>query len=283
MTTNRTASSRRLAILAGLFLFGGAATCWGFGRGAFSSEALREAVKDKPSVSIKWIRINGGKFLMGSDGRYDNALPIHEVNIKSFEMSATPVTVEQYAECVMEGVCAEPPKKATDGGDCNWGKKKRRSHPINCVSWEQANKYAEFINARLPSEAEYEYAARSGGKNQIYPWGNEKPTCDRVVMAGNGASACAKGTMPVCSRPRGNTAQGLCDMAGNILQWVQDEYQNSYKGAPTDGSALAASGSDQRVLRSAFTAQGIDSLRATCRSAAFHGYIYEGFGFRLAR
>jgi len=236
-----------------------------------------------PSKPIEWVAINGGKFTMGTDSGekgFEDAKPIHEVAIKTFDMSKTAVTVEQYAECVIKGGCTEP----ATGDYCNWGVAGRQLHPINCVDWDQASKYAKFKGGRLPSESEWEYAATSGGKNQKYPWGNDEPTCDKAVMYGNGGSGCGKNsTMPVCSKTAGNTAQGLCDMAGNVWQWVQDKYQDSYKGAPTDGSAFEAAGS-YRVLRGgSFFTYDARGLRADFRNYLDPGYRPDYIGFRLVR
>ena len=140
---------------------------------------------------VEWITINGGKFTMGTDSGeqgFEDAKPIREVAIKTFDMSKTAVTVEQYAECVFKGHCTEP----KTGDYCNWGVAGRKLHPVNCVSWDQAYEYARFKGGRLPSESEWEYAATSGGKNQKYPWGNEEPTCDKAVMFGNGGYGCGK-------------------------------------------------------------------------------------------
>ena len=239
-----------------------------------------------PSVPIEWVTIPGGKFAMGTDSGekgFEDAKPVHEVTIKTFDMSKTLVTVEQYAECVIKGGCTEP----ATGDYCNWGVTGRQFHPVNCVEWDQASEYAKFKGARLPSESEWEYAATSGGKNQKYPWGNDKPTCDKAVMYGNGGYGCgARSTMPVCSKTAGNSAQGLCDMAGNVWQWVQDKYRNSYKGAPVDGSAFEeAEGSYWVVRGGSFYADDFRLVRADYRFS--HGYGVPGgrfgFGFRLAR
>lgn len=203
-----------------------------------------------------WVAIAGGKFKMVTDNGV-SAFE-REVAIESFEMSKTAVTVEQYASCVNEGACTEP----ATGDSCNWGKPGRELHPVNCVDWAQADQYAKFKGARLPSEAEWAFAATSGGKDQKYPWGNEAPACDKAVMAGCGN----EGTMPVCSKPAGNTAYGLCDMAGNVWQWTQD------KAGPG------------RVVRgSAFYSQVSPVTHADSRGKVAPGSRNVFLGFRLAR
>jgi iron(II)-dependent oxidoreductase len=228
-----------------------------------------------PTKPIEWIAINGGKFTMGTDSGekgFEDAKPIHEVAIKTFEMSKTAVTVEQYAECVIKGGCTEP----ATGDYCNWGVTGRQLHPVNCVDWDQASKYAKFKGGRLPSESEWEYAATSGGKNQKYPWGNDDPTSELAVMNTNS-------TMPVCSKPKGNTAQGLCDMAGNVWQWGQDKYQDSYKGTPVDGSAFEGSGSYRVVRGGSFSNDFARLLRADGRCISDPGTRIGNVGFRLVR
>ena len=240
-----------------------------------------------PVRNIEWIAIPGGRFSMGTDTAsesFADAKPVHEVAIKTFEMSKTPVTVEQFAECVIQGKCAAP----GTGNDCNWGRTGRRLYPVNCVDWHQASDYAKFKGARLPSESEWEYAATGGGRNQQYPWGNEPASCDKAVMYDESGSGCGtNSTMPVCSKPAGNTAQGLCDMAGNVAQWVQDRYQDSYNGAPADGGAFegAGKGNMRAVRGSAFDEPRVYRLRADARRAGFGGAVdrYESIGFRIAK
>ncbi|HAH32530.1 MAG TPA: hypothetical protein DCL44_09490 [Elusimicrobia bacterium] len=231
---------------------------------------------------VEWVTINGGKFMMGTDSSQmglEDAKPVHEVAIRTFDISKTAVTVEQYEECVLKGGCTEP----GTGRDCNWGLTGRRLHPVNCVDWNQAVQYAKFKGARLPSESEWEYAAKSGGKNQKYPWGSEEAACDKAVMANKDGHGCGKkSTMPVCSKQAGNTEQDLCDMAGNVWQWVQDKYQDSYKGA-SDGSAFEDSGS-RRVMRGgSFSYYPTVGLRADFRSNDKPNKRSNDVGFRLAR
>ena len=228
-----------------------------------------------PTKPVEWVTITGGKFTMGTDSGekgFEDAKPIHEVAIKTFDMSKTAVTVEQYAECVIKGGCTKP----ASGDSSNWGKPGRQLHPVNRVDWNQAQAYAKFKGARLPSEAEFEYAAASGGKNQKYPWGNAEATSELAVMN-------ADGTMPVCSKPKGNTAQGLCDMSGNVWQWVQDKYQDSYKGVPTDGSAFEGTGSNRVLRGGSFYGNVAGYLRADYSGYGAPGIRDDDIGFRLVR
>ena len=231
-----------------------------------------------PFKPVEWVTINGGKFTMGNGD--EDARPAHKVSIGTFEMSKTPVTVQQYEECYNHGVCTPP---SANDEYCNWRKAGRQYHPVNCVTWEEASQYARFKGGRLPSEAEWEYAAKSGGKDQKYPWGNVIASCDRAVMTGSGRDDCGKhGTQPVCSRPAGNTAQGLCDMAGNVWQWVQDNYYGSYRGAPADGSAVEDSGLI-RAIRGGSFSMDADYLRTDRRNGVVPSFRLNFIGFRIAR
>jgi formylglycine-generating enzyme required for sulfatase activity len=203
------------------------------------------------------------------------------------------VTVEQYAACYNggSGSCTAP----DTGRYCNWEKAGgkvvmkpgREKHPANCVNWEQAKQFAGFQHARLPSESEYEYAERSQGKSRKYPWGDDVVTCDRAAIYGNAVydyHGCSRdGTIPVCSKPAGNTAQGLCDMVGDVLEWVEDKYQSSVAVAPTDGGAVE-SGDDARVLRGYSDDDPYETyMKANNRGPGDPGSRYYRFGFRLAR
>jgi sulfatase modifying factor 1 len=195
-------------------------------------------------------------------------------------MTKTLVTVEQYAACVSAGQCGLPATSPY----CNWGIADRARHPVNCVTWAQANQYAKFKGARLPSESEWEYAAKDEGQSVIYPWGGDEPACGLAVVYGNGGYGCGNdSTMPVCSMTAGNTTQGLCDMAGNLSEWVEDVYQSSYAGAPADGKAYEGSGAS-RVTRGGSFKNGVASaLRTDARGSDDPIHSYVLVGFRLAR
>jgi len=202
------------------------------------------------------------------------------VTVKDLKLSKTPVTVAQYAECVKAGRCTSPDALP----ECNWGKPGREDHPVNCVDWEQAAQFAVFAGGRLPTEAEWEFAAKSRGRRRLYPWGEEPPS-EILTAAGS------PGTVPVCSRPAGNTEQGLCDMSGSVWQWVQDFYRDTYAGGPVDGSAYAgpcevrggAGRCTARVIRGgAFNSRG-EGFRSDSRGGAGPDIRRAHIGFRVAR
>ena len=225
---------------------------------------------------IEWIAIPGGSYEMGSIGSAG-----HSVAVPFFELTKTEVTVGQYRTCVDAGACTAPNDKS-GGESCNWGLAGREDHPINCVDWDQANAFARWAGGRLPTEAEWEYAARSGGQSQSYPWGNEEASCSRAIMD-DGGSGCSRGsTEPVCSKPSGNSDQGVCDLAGNVWEWTQDAWHSTYTGAPSDGTAWEGETSD-RVLRGGSWLNAASYMRASERGGSRFSVRANHLGFRLAR
>ena len=231
-------------------------------------------------TGIEWVRIPGGSFNMGSEDGDSDEMPVHIVMVPTFEMGKTQVTVDQYRACVDAGACTAPSTSEW----CNWGQSDRGKHPINCVDWNQAQAFATWAGGRLPSEAEWEYAARSGGGDCKYPWGDEDATCERAVMNDGSGYGCGRdSTWPVCSKLKGNTTHGLCDMAGNVWEWVQDWYHDSYNGAPTDGLAWESPTGSYRVFRGGSWRNIAGGVRAANRNDDDPRSRYDSLGFRLAR
>ena len=197
---------------------------------------VRDPQGETPSQGIEWISIMGGSFFMGSISAPETS-PVHEVTVQDFSMMKTEVTMVMYQTCIDQGICTEP-IRALPGIGCGWyDRANKPDNPIDCVSKEQARQFCGFVGGRLPSESQWEFAARSGGLNINYPWGNEPPSCDLVVMTNQGVIGCGTGKIwPVCSKLEGNSIQGICDLIGNAVEMVDDCWHDSYLGAPIDGS-----------------------------------------------
>lgn len=247
-------------------------------------------------TAISWVKIPGGTFMMGTnEGDLVFPKPVHQVKIAAFEMAKHPVTNKQYRACVAAKGCTTA--HTADGtcyvsGGKGWTKGILPAsflgddQPAVCVSWEQANAFAKWAGGRLPTEAEREYAARSGGKDQAFPWGNEEATCERAVMSAGGDGCGRKSTWPVCSLPLGNTAQGLCDMSGNVWEWVSDRFHPSYEGAPKDGSSwdVQAKGETRdRMKRGGSWRNQAGYMRSAYRGACDPEHHHDYNGFRLVR
>ncbi len=171
------------------------------------------------------IVVAAGPFTMGCNEALDDQCdaderPPHEVTLPEFHLDRTEVAVAQYRACVKAGACTEP---IVSWADCNSrGGPERDAHPMNCVNRAQAAAYCAAVGGRLPTEAEWEKAAR-GSDLRVYPWGNAPPDCDRTNFSG-----CHGGTIPVGSLPAGASAYGALDMAGNVLEWVSDWHGADY-------------------------------------------------------
>lgn len=189
--------------------------------------------------NLTWVRIQGGDFMMGDHTESPNQYltPLHEVSVQSFEMTRSEITAGQYRHCVDAEVCTEP---GNHNHLCNWSFEvgTKEDHALGCLTWHQAMVFAAWVGARLPTEAEWEYAVRNQGAVTTYPWGEESP-CNRTAMLGSAAN-CDSDNLPVCSRPDNYTTQGLCDMVGNMWEWTQDENHGNYIGAPNDGRGWCA-------------------------------------------
>jgi hypothetical protein len=167
------------------------------------------------------VRIPAGFFIMGGSGMEDQ--PRHEVAVASFYYDKTEVTMDAYARCVEAKKCA-PPKD--DNPFCNIKFRDRDNHPVNCVDYHQATAYCAFVGGRLPTEREWEYAARGGAEERLYSWGGADPTDKRACYAHPG------GSCPVASFAPG--AFGLYDVNGDVWEWTSS-YFAPYPDEATSG------------------------------------------------
>lgn len=252
---------------------------------------LREKYKDKLPLP-QMLKIDGGKFTMGclKSPCFLTQLPTHEVNVPAFAMAATEVTFEQWDTCVAFGGCYTMP------GDLGFGRGER---PVFAVSWDDVtSQYIRWLNEnteggyRLPSEAEWEYAARAGTTTTRY-WGDENPSCDpeSPLAASWGAQPWWKNEKP-CPEP-GTTVPvgsfkpnpwGLYDMLGSVHEWTNDcENNKDYTGAPTDGSAWRDSVCSRIVTRGGAWTSTLSNMKVHNRKVYDKHTPFERVGFRLVR
>ncbi len=167
--------------------------------------------------------VMGGEDLaprFGSAEYYRN----HRVRLSAFCMDETEVTVEAYGQCLSPRACTTPGTTTTDSVYCNWTTTGpvagREQHPINCIDWNAASAYCRFRGGALPTEAQWEYAARSSD-NRLYPWGNAAPT-SQLCWSGGGTSRTS--TCSVREHPATGNAHMLFGMSGNVWEWTADCY-----------------------------------------------------------
>lgn len=173
------------------------------------------------SNPIKWIRVPAGQLWVEANTQEDQ-LGKYITFQQDFWLSKSEITVAQYEACVNEGVCTAPQWNHCDRKKLPADFKSPK-RPIVCITWQQARDFSRWVDADLPSEAEWQYAAQGAGQAILYPWGQEEPSCERTIYRDQSGPGCGyKRTWDVCSRPLGKTNQGLCDMSGNVWEWVLD-------------------------------------------------------------
>jgi formylglycine-generating enzyme required for sulfatase activity len=233
-----------------------------------------EIFRDCPECG-EMIVVPAGEFDMGSNETHFER-PEHRVKIASpFAIGRYEVTFREWELCVAAGACRYRPD------DHGWG---RDDYPVIDVSWEDAKTFVAWLaqktgqKYRLPSEAEWEYAARAGTRTS-YWWGREAGTghanCD-----GCGRKSERK-TLPAGSFPP--NPFGLFDTAGNVAEWVEDCWNESYRGAPKDGSAWTTGQCQLRVLRGGSFGSKAIAIRSAARFRYDADVRYYGNGFRVAR
>jgi hypothetical protein len=215
-----------------------------------------------------FVSITGGPFYMGCATGDTNCTgddePRHQVTVPSFQILRYEVSQGEY-EAVMG---TNPSYFAACGSRC----------PVEKVSWSDADSYCSSIGARLPSETEWEFAARAGSSS-IWPCGDSDSCVGNTgwYETNSGDETHRVGT-------RTANAWGLYDMIGNVWEWVEDDYHNGYSGAPTDGSAWVDSPrDDKRVIRGGSYGSAASSVRASSRADEYPASVYDDIGFRCAK
>lgn len=281
---------------------------------AHAAAASVAASKPCPAQMV-WI--DGGTFEMGSASTrpaLSLARPAHRVSLRGFCLSTHEVTAAEYRACADAGQCTPAHQtshfvEANDadelpvsqrGALCNAGRAGREQHPINCVSHSQAEAYCRARAGRLPTEAEWEFAAR-GSSSRAFPWGDEKPTHSRANACGK---ECARrqselvgrdaqnaplyagddghsGTAPVGSFPHGGSPEGVDDLIGNVFEWTAEGLYTYDRGASID--PRGPSDSESFVIRGGnFNSTLPEFLDPALRFAMHRDSYSHGVGFRCA-
>jgi formylglycine-generating enzyme required for sulfatase activity len=209
---------------------------------------------------------------MGSATEDEDAQPVHRVRLAAFQMSRTEVTREQYARFLKDTGRPEPP---------HWNHElfNRPGSPVVDVTWDDAAAYCKWAGGRLPTEAEWEYAAR-GTDGRRYPWGSEEPDRTRAVFhldIGFG------GTQPVGSAKAGASPFGIEDLAGSVYEWCADWYEAGYyAGGPSQDPPGPPAG-ELRVIRGGSWISLPDAIRSAARANYAPGSRSLLIGIRVIR
>ncbi|MCX5868555.1 MAG: SUMF1/EgtB/PvdO family nonheme iron enzyme [Proteobacteria bacterium] len=210
--------------------------------------------------------------------------PVHNVCISAFELDIYEVTNARYKQCVDAGECIAPQLISSNTRSSYYGNSTYDNFPMIYVDWFEAKAYCQWAGLRLPTEAEWEYAARGGLEGKRYPWGDNDPTC--TLGASNGAQyvPCSPDdTIEVGSFAA--NGYGLYDMSGNVLEWVNDWYgEGYYSSSPTNDPQGSGSGT-ARLFRGGnwIDAAYPYSLRVAYRSVNGPGMSDKSLGFRCVR
>ena len=232
---------------------------------------LNQFIYQPKDMDNYWVIIPAGEFQMGSTNGEVNEKPVHTIYLDEFQIGLHEITNRQYDQCVKAGTCPQ----VSDMGEM------KALHPVVNVNWYDAQIFCEWIGGRLPTEAEWEKAARSSD-GRTYPWG-EIINCLFLNYYGkaNGNSACVGDTTPIGSYEEGKSPYGLYDMAGNVWEWTSSLFQ-SYPYDAKDGREDMTS-TDRRVLRSGSWYLDYYTARSSYRGKNFPDATDDDVGFRCAR
>ena len=268
---------------------------------------FRTEAKPNPPDLAAMVEVPAGPFIMGCDlsnphedycsyNVWHQDEPVRIVTIDAFEIDKYEVTNSEYRDCMEAGVCGAPAlRHYVDNLAYDL-------YPISFISWWDANTFCAWEGKRLPTEAEWEKAARGPIDTRKWPWGNEEPDCHRVnsilYRSEHDCDLLPKGQVPVGRYPRGATPYGAYDMAGNVFEWVNDKYDvNYYNYAPNDNPQGPPYSRTYRTLGDAFAPLTYEErgypiftirdgpwtghahyMRVSHRHFGHHGILYEIYG-----
>jgi serine/threonine protein kinase len=229
-----------------------------------------------PKDSMVMVYVPAGEFLMGSENGASDEKPQHRVNLDAYWIDQTEVTNAMYAQCESAGACKPPHSTKSYTRSSYYGDNQYGDYPVIYVDWNQANAYCKWAGGRLPSEAEWEKAAR-GTDGRTYPWGEQTPACSLANYSG-----CEGDTTVVGSYPAGASVYGAIDMAGNVWEWVQDWYNGTYYNSSPSENPQGPASEQYRVQRGGSWFNISWFLRSSGRGW-YRPDNWYNLGFRCAR
>jgi len=236
-------------------------------------------ISDKDGMNL--VYVPAGNFLMGSADSDSMAQsdekPQHIVYLDAFWIDQTDITNGMYAKCVSAGACNQPTNLSSSARSSYYGNSQFDNYPVIYVNWNMADTYCKWAGRQLPTEAEWEKAAR-GTDGRTYPWGNDPPDNTLVNFNGNVGDTSAVG-----SYPKGASFYGAMDMAGNVWQWVVDWYSASYYQGSQPSDPLGPASGQYRVLRGGAWLNLVSDVRSANRYRFSPSSSYYYLGFRCSR
>ncbi len=259
---------------------------------SFLLAACIENIQVSDKDGAKMVYVPQGEFTMGIEGHYD-LWPVHKVTLDSYWIDQTEVTNAMYAKCVSDGVCEEPSDKSSSTRPSYFGNSEFDDYPVIYVDWKMANTYCEWRGDKLPTEAQWEKAAR-GTDGRTYPWGeiidcsftNYRWTSPDYRFWENNHD-CIGDTTKVGSYENGKSPYGLYDMVGNVAEWVADWYPDgdTYNQNSPSLNPLGPNTGTFRMARGGSWFESSSDMFPISMDSITQSTFYTGddVGFRCAR